>query len=114
NAAHMGPICKWVNNFLAFCLPGQSWTEDDFIGLTAVIGIPWGAQKTKMFASMQHYIGFNWDIEAKTVAVPLEKLNAMTALVDGWFAKDAKFSAHDAQRLHGKLVHISCIFPLIR
>ena len=34
-------------------------------------------------------------------------------LLDSWLAPHSKYSACCALSLHGKLVHISCIFPLI-
>lgn len=113
-ASGYGPIRKWVDDFLVFRLPGQSWTEDDFIALTADVGVPWGLKKTKPLAAVQRYIGFDWNLDAKTVSLPPDKLQSTTDLLATWFSEGARFSARDAARLHGKLVHVSCIFPLIR
>lgn len=30
-AAGWTHIIKWVDNFLVICLPGKSWTEDEFV-----------------------------------------------------------------------------------
>jgi hypothetical protein len=38
--ASFSPLIKWVYNFLVIWLPGLSWTESDFINLTAHIGVP--------------------------------------------------------------------------
>ena len=34
-------------------------------------------------------------------------------LLTSWLASGMRFFAHDAACLHGKLVHLSCIYPLI-
>ena len=107
-------IRKWVDDFLVIRLPHQTWSENDFIALTAYCGVPWSLEKLRPLASVQHYIGFDWDLEKKTVAIPEEKLAKTRALVAAWLKADAKFSMRDACSLHGKLVHVSCVFPLIR
>lgn len=109
-----GPIKKWVDDFLVIRLPHQSWTEEEFIGITSVIGVPWSMEKLRRFSPMQRYIGFDWDLEAKMVSLPVEKLQGVLTLISSWTAEGAAFSAHDASSLHGKLVHISCIFKLIQ
>ena len=48
------------------------------------------------------------------MALLKEKLQATQLLVKEWQHPDASFSACEAASLHGKLVHVSCIFPLIR
>lgn len=107
-------IRKWVDDFLVIRRPHQLWTEADFIALTASCGVPWSLEKLRLFASIQRYIGFDWNLEMKTVSIPLEKLTKIRALVSSWLISGMKFSAEEANSLHGKLVHISCVFPLIR
>jgi hypothetical protein len=41
-------------------LPHYSWTEQEFIALTADIGVPWSLAKLRPLASVQRYIGFDW------------------------------------------------------
>lgn len=114
NASGFGPIKKWVDDFFVIRLPDQTWTESDFTNLTASMGVPWKAKKQRNLAPVQRYIGFDWDLRKRSVALPKDKLKAVRALVAEWRTVGAKFSARDAARLHGKLVHISTIFPLIR
>jgi hypothetical protein len=90
------------------------WMEKDFMDFTGYFGIPWSIEKLRPFSSIQKYIIFNWDLEHKSVALLKEKLQATWLLVREWQHPDVSFSAHEAASLHGKLVHISCIFPLIR
>jgi hypothetical protein len=113
-AANFGLIRKWVDDFLAIRLPHQTWTEKEFMDLTGYFGVPWSIEKLHPFSLIQKYIGFNWNLECKSVALPKEKLQATQLLVKEWQCPNASFSAREAASLHGKLVHISCIFPLIR
>ncbi len=112
--AHGYTLIKWVDDFFVICLPGQTWTEENFIGLTAPLGVPWAPTKTRPLAVQQRYIGFDWDLNKRTVSLPQEKLDAITALVSTWLEPLAKFSAKEAASLHGKLVHASSIFRIIR
>ena len=113
-AAGFTSILKWVDDFFVIRLPDQTWTEQEFMDLTAFCGVPWSIKKMRPLATVQRYIGFDWNLESRTVALPAEKLSKSLALLDTWLAPDGKFSAKDTASLHGKLVHISCIFPLIR
>ena len=65
------------------------------------------------FAPIQWYIGFNWDLNSKSVVLPIEKLSSVQQLISCGLEDHAKFLACEAASLHGKLVHISSIFPLI-
>lgn len=109
-----GPICKWVDDFLVIRLPGQQWTEDDFTHATGKLGYPWAPEKTRPFALQQRYLGFIWDLARRTVALPQDKFSEVIDMLQLWTTSADTFSAKDCARLHGKLVHISAIFPLIR
>jgi hypothetical protein len=107
-------ILKWVDDFFVIRLPHQIWTEQEFMDLTGFFGVPWSLKKMRPLAVVQRYIGFDWNLESRTVALPPEKLSKTLLLLDQWLEPDKVFLAHNAASLHGKLVHISCIFPLIR
>lgn len=109
-----GPMCKWVDDFFVIRLPDQSWTEDEFIQLTAQVGVPWSVHKTKPLSSVQRYIGFDWDLEDKTVSLPQDKLADTSSRIQHWLSPKIKVSMKESLKLHGKLVHMSSIFPLIR
>lgn len=113
-AAGFGPICKWVDDFFVVRLPHQQWSEMEFINLTADIGVPWSLPKLRPLASTQRYIGFDWHLDTKMVSFPVEKREKLEALVDSWLPLEAKFTCKETSSLHGKLVHASCIYPLIR
>jgi hypothetical protein len=53
SSAGFGPLTKWVDDFFVICLPDYSWMENDFINLTAVIGIPWSMEKLQPLSQVQ-------------------------------------------------------------
>ncbi len=109
-----GPIRKWVDDFFVVRLPHHSYTEHDFMSLTGPAGVPWSIPKTRDFAEQQRFIGFIWDLALLTVAMPVEKLDAVMQLVRDWLAPGFKAQRQHAARLHGKLVYVATIFPLLR
>lgn len=113
-ASGFGPIKKWVDDFIVIWLPHQTWTETEFVQLMAALGVPWSMEKTKPLADIQRYLGFNWNLSDKSVAFPVEKLDDLQALLLHWFDTSARFTSQEASRLHGKLVHATTIFPIIR
>lgn len=109
-----GPIRKWVDDFLVIRLPDQHFTEDDFMALTSAAGVPWSVPKTRTFASRQRFTGFDWDLANLTVSMPEEKRRACLDLLATWAVPEVQVTMKEAAALHGKLVHMSIIFRLIR
>jgi hypothetical protein len=114
DAQGFGPIRKWVDDFLVVRLPGSTWTEADFMALTAPLGVPWSIPKMRLLAEIQRYIGFDWNLRARSVSMPQEKLAATLAMVSAWITPGATSSEEEAARVHGKLVHLATIYPLVR
>lgn len=112
-AAGFQAIQKWVDNFLVIQFPDQHWTEQDFINLTAGIGVPWSALKMKPLATSQKYIGFIWDLDKKTVTLPQPKIDALLGLLDSWLDSTTRVTMKEASSLHGKLVHVASILEVI-
>lgn len=113
-AAGFRVIQKWVDDFLVIQFPDQDWTEQDFIDLTAGIGVPWSASKTKPLSPQQRYIGFIWDLNKKTVTLPQSKIDTLLGLLDNWLDNSSKVTMKEASSLHGKLVHAASILEVIR
>ena len=112
--AGFSAIQKWVDDFLVIHFPHQHWSEQDFTELTSTVGVPWSHKKTRPLSTCQRYIGFLWDLRARTVALPKEKVDVALKLIQEWSVAGQHFSEHNTMSLHGKLIHISCIFKLIR
>ncbi|CAA7270073.1 unnamed protein product [Cyclocybe aegerita] len=113
-AAGFGPLIKWVDDFFVVQLPGATWTEEDFTGLTAAMGVPWSAEKIRPLAQTQRYIGFDWHLHTKSVSLPTEKVTKLKDTLQWWLTQGVRVLASEAASLHGKLIHISSIFRLIR
>ena len=111
--AGFGPLTKWTNNFFVIRLPSLSWTESNFINLKVDIGIPWSMEKLCPLSLTQQYIGFDWNLPVKIVSVPPEKLSQIQASLCHWSLEETTVMEHNAASLHGELVHISHIYPLI-
>ena len=107
-------ILKWVDDFFVIRLPDQFWTEQEFMDLTGGFGVPWSLKKMRPLSPVQRYIGFDWDLDRRMVILPPDKLSKTLSLLSRWISPNERFIAREAASLHGKLVHISCIFPLIR
>jgi hypothetical protein len=113
-AKEWGPLKQWVDDFFVVRTPFQTWTEQDFISLTASFGVPWNLVKTRPFAVRQKYIGFVWDLLKLTVSLPDDKREAALTLIAKWLSPQSRFTQADTVSFHGKMIRISCIFPLIR
>ena len=81
------------DDFFVICLLDQSWTEEEFIGLTGVFGVPWSPKKTRPLAPVQRYIGFEWDLNTCMVAFPPEKRLKTLALIENWIEAEGTFLA---------------------
>ncbi|KIJ29491.1 hypothetical protein M422DRAFT_109796, partial [Sphaerobolus stellatus SS14] len=60
------------------------------------LGVLWSQEKMKPFTSVQRYIGFTWDLENKTISLPMEKMEKVRGLIIDWLTPRAKFSASEA------------------
>lgn len=81
--------------------------------VTEEISVLWSLPKRRPFTPIQQYIGFDWDLNSKSVTLPIEKLSSVQQLISHWLEDHARLLAHEAASLHGKWVRISWIFPLI-
>src|SRR3954470_17657260 len=89
-AVGFGPLTKWVDNFFVICLPNHSWTESDFIELTASIGIPWSLEKLHPLSTTQCYISFDWNLTARTVSILPEKVAHIQTSLQHWILEDTR------------------------
>ncbi|KAL8290593.1 hypothetical protein RQP46_002851 [Phenoliferia psychrophenolica] len=113
-ASGIGPCIKWVDDFALFRTPEFTFTEDEFEELSARWGVRWNRKKRRDFASVVRYIGFDWDLDARTVAFPTDKRMSLLALIDSWLTPHSRFNAKEAATLHGKLIHASSVIPISR
>ena len=119
----MGPALNWVDDFLFFAFPtnsatyaSQDWTPsfpyslDSIFAFTSPLGWPWKDSKTRPFAPFFKYLGFIWDLVAKTVQLPEDKKSRYLLKLEPWLP-GRKFTQREAQSLLGTLVHCSLAMP---
>jgi hypothetical protein len=91
-------ILKWADDFSFWRFPfspslESPWSyriDEDLIWSVADdLGWPWSPAKCKPFAFQFRYIGFDWSLEKKTVALPAEKKAKLLGKLDGWEASSA-------------------------
>jgi hypothetical protein len=85
----------------------------DIDSLSDELGIPWEHAKDVAFTPSIPYIGFQWDIENKTVYIPEDKKAKYLMAIRSWEAHRTH-TLEDVQRLHGKLMHACYIVPMGR
>ena len=114
----LGPSKNWVDDYVFFRfpinfhseLPVFSYSLSDIYDLATQLGWPWKRSKTKPFASQFKYLGFLWDLSAKTVQLPEDKKLRYLAKLELW-THNQKFSKKDAESVLGTLVHCSLAVP---
>lgn len=115
-ANDIGPLKKWVDDFLFFRYPESpnsfsfAYGLNDIYALAEVLGWPWKTSKTRDFASNFKYIGFLWDLTNKTVQIPEEKRLRYVEKLRPW-TRGAKFTREQAESVLGTLVHCSLALP---
>lgn len=112
----LGPSKKWVDDFafLRYRLVGEakpfSYDIADIYAVAEELGWPWKPSKTRPFSSAFKYLGFLWDLEAKTVQIPDDKKVRYRDKLNLWTIGQ-KFSLKDAESVLGTLVHCSLAVP---
>jgi hypothetical protein len=84
-----------------------TYNMDDINRVAAHLGIPWEESKDIPFGS---YIGLEWNITQRTVALPDDKREKYMAAIADWESR-TPHTLREVQSLHGKLLHACHIFP---
>jgi hypothetical protein len=121
-------IIKWVDDFGSFQEPSDSQTDDShttiyiysydldmIMAITLPLGVPWHdvAVKGGVFAFLFEYVGFDWDLAVRSVALPEWKRIKYTKQVTLFFAS-LKSMLDACRKLLGTLQHITFVFTLGR
>jgi hypothetical protein len=118
---HTSAECRnWVDDFVLFRSPTPSLSSNPdnlypydlslVQQLADTLGWPWKPSKTQPFASSFRYLGFIWDLKAKSVHIPDEKRTKYLRKLNEWLARE-KHSRKEAESLLGTLVHCSLAIP---
>ena len=89
---------------------GQAYTMKDVDEISTRLGIPWERSKDVPFGSRIPFIGFDWDLEMKTVALQNKKKEKYVSAIVEWKRRKSH-TLGDVERLYGKLLHTCSIVP---
>ena len=82
----------------------------DIDHISGFLGIPWESLKDIPFADLTTFIGFIWDLTSRTVTLTEAKQQKYLTTISEW-ERRRTHTLEDVQKLHGKLLHASLIFP---
>ncbi|QRW08607.1 Reverse transcriptase domain protein [Ceratobasidium sp. AG-Ba] len=105
----LGPVVKWVDDFLFFrfpCNPSTPlpYSEDNIYAIATLLGWLWKLAKTRLFANIFIYLGFEWDIQGRSVKITATKQNKYIQRITSWLAAP-KVSLEATEKLVGTLIH---------
>ena len=87
-----------------------TYNMDDINRVAAHLGIPWEKSKDIPFGTVIRYIGLEWDITQRTVALPDDKREKYKAAISEWLSRTTH-TLREVQSLYGKLLHACHVFP---
>lgn len=87
-----------------------TYNFDDINWITDLLGIPWALDKDISWRYIVPFIGFEWDLEAKRVAIGDKKKQKYRAAIAEWQGSQ-RHDLREVQRLYGKLLHASLVVP---
>ena len=87
-----------------------TYADTDIDHISEMLSIPWESSKTVPFGFVVPYLGFIWDLEVHTVAIPESKEMKYLNTIEEW-EKKPRHTLVEVQRLYGKLLHASLVVP---
>ena len=87
-----------------------AYSMEDVNDISAKLGIPWEQSKDIPFSEVVPFIGFDWDIEKKTVSLQVKKKEKYSQAVEEW-RRRRTHTWQDVQKLYGKLLHSCLVVP---
>ena len=87
-----------------------TYCDADIDRVAGQLGIPWEPSKTISFSSIIPYLGFEWDLSERTVAITENKKTKYRAAIKDWLPHPTH-NLEEAQKLYGKLLHACLVLP---
>jgi hypothetical protein len=87
-----------------------TYCDADVDLISGQLGIPWEPSKTIPFSSVVPYLGFEWDLSERTVAIPENKKAKYRTAIEDWLPRPTH-TLEETQKLYGKLLHASLVLP---
>lgn len=106
-------ILRWVDDNLCVKRASSSVSMLDLVKASERLGVKTNSTKYSEFCEEQAFIGFVWNVEARTVGLSAEKLlKRRTELDTFWTA--LTWSKNELERMNGKLNHLTLILPQLK
>src|SRR5882724_13060831 len=115
------PVFKWVDDFVIFhspslpCLPDDPLLYDydlnSVFRITDPLGIPWHpiSKKGQDFGTTFKYLGFVWDLTARTLSLPTDKCDHSLLKLTTFISKH-RVSRNNCASLLSMLQHVCFVF----
>lgn len=87
-----------------------AYSMEDVDDISSRLGVPWERSKDVPFGKVTPFIGFDWDIERKTVSLQEKKKEKYRSAVEEWRRRESH-TLDDVQKLYGKLLHTCLVIP---
>ena len=104
-------LLHYLDDFITFGPHASQQCETNcqiISALCELLGIPLATEKTEGPCTCLTYLGFRLDTVEMSVALPKEKLEALSALIKSWLSKKS-CTKHELDSLIGKLQHASAV-----
>lgn len=114
-----GLIFKWVDDFLFIQHPTTRFSPSEYstfgeldaiYAVAQSLGWPWKEVKTRPFAFIFIYLGFEWNLATKFVSIPENKRAKYTSKIRSWIDRGTA-NLRDTQSVVGTLVHCALAIP---
>ena len=103
------PLCDFSHT--SACSPDNAiftYADQDVDLLSDKLGILWETSKTIAFGPIVPYLGFLWDLNTCSVAIPVEKKLKYLNAIKEW-EKKLMHALAEVQKLYCKLLHASLV-----
>jgi hypothetical protein len=87
-----------------------TYSDADIDLISGQLGIPWEPSKTIPFASSVPFLGFDWNLSDRTVALTEKKRTKYRAAIEAWLPNPTH-DLEETQKLYGKLLHACLVLP---
>jgi hypothetical protein len=113
----MNDLLKWADDFNFWRYPvdpsrsncvSYSYDESLIWKLAEELGLPWSPKKHQPFSAVFSYLGFEWDLEKKTVTIGKAKCTKYLLRLQPW-VPGSRFTKTEVQQLIRTLNHCSVV-----
>jgi hypothetical protein len=109
-------VIKWVDNFIFICYPTGHHTQGGYVyayntklvwDIAEELGWPWVPAKFVDFSLEFTYIGFCWNLHAKSMELPEKKKTKYLEWISSWTV--GSHTAKDTEKVIGTLNHVCLV-----